>query len=72
MSAEQIEAAVAVKQPLDKGDLSQPLKLFGEDAILDWPVGVSVEFFNVTAHEGGGAAGRHCSECSAEGPSATP
>lgn len=54
MSAEQIEAAVAVKQPLDKGDLSQPLKLFGEDAILDWPVGVSVEFFFMLQLTGGG------------------
>lgn len=37
MSPEQIEDAVAVKQPIDQGDLSQPLKLYGEDALLDWP-----------------------------------
>uniref|UniRef100_A0A7S0RDT8 Uncharacterized protein n=1 Tax=Chlamydomonas leiostraca TaxID=1034604 RepID=A0A7S0RDT8_9CHLO len=37
MSAEEIEEAVAVKQPISSGDLSQPLKLFGEDALLDWP-----------------------------------
>ncbi|GIL65992.1 hypothetical protein Vafri_19622 [Volvox africanus] len=37
MSEEQIEDAVAVKEPIDQGDLSKPLKLFGEDALLDWP-----------------------------------
>lgn len=37
MSPEEIEAAVGVKEPIATGDLSQPLKLFGEDAILDWP-----------------------------------
>ncbi|KAG2452693.1 hypothetical protein HYH02_002925 [Chlamydomonas schloesseri] len=37
MSAEQIEDAVAVKEPINGGDLSKPLKLYGEDALLDWP-----------------------------------
>jgi hypothetical protein len=38
MSAEEIEDAVAIKAPIaQSGDLSQPLKLFGEDALLDWP-----------------------------------
>ncbi|KAG2427850.1 hypothetical protein HXX76_012171 [Chlamydomonas incerta] len=37
MSAEQIEDAVAVKEPISGGDLSKPLKLYGEDALLDWP-----------------------------------
>lgn len=37
MSAAEIEDAVAVKEPIDQGDLSKPLKLFGEDALLDWP-----------------------------------
>ncbi|KAL6762267.1 hypothetical protein V8C86DRAFT_2518932 [Haematococcus lacustris] len=38
-SAEAIEDAVAVKQPVAGPgvDLSQPLRLFGEDALLDWP-----------------------------------
>ena len=42
MSAEEIEAAVAVREPIASGDLSQPLKLFGEDAILDWPGAMDV------------------------------
>ncbi|KXZ49872.1 hypothetical protein GPECTOR_19g323 [Gonium pectorale] len=37
MSAEQIEDAVEVKEAIGSGDLSKPLKLFGEDALLDWP-----------------------------------
>jgi hypothetical protein len=38
MSAEEVEDAVAIKSPVaGTGDLSQPLKLFGEDALLDWP-----------------------------------
>ncbi|GIL84546.1 hypothetical protein Vretimale_14392 [Volvox reticuliferus] len=37
MNEDQIEEAVAVREPLDRGDLSKPLKLFGEDALLDWP-----------------------------------
>ncbi|GLI59093.1 hypothetical protein VaNZ11_000782 [Volvox africanus] len=37
MSEDQIEDAVAVKEPIDQGDLSKPLTLFGEDALLDWP-----------------------------------
>jgi len=42
MTAEEIEAAVAVPGPIDAGDLSQPLKLFGEDAIMDWPGAMEV------------------------------
>jgi len=42
LSAEEIEAAVAVREPIASGDLSQPLKLFGEDAILDWPGALDV------------------------------
>jgi len=37
MSAAEIEDAVSVKEPLGSGDLSKPVKLFGEDALLDWP-----------------------------------
>jgi len=37
MKAEEIEAAVAIKRPLSEEDPTQPLKLFGEDALLDWP-----------------------------------
>ncbi len=37
MTPEQIEDAVAVKRSIASGDLQQPLKLFGEDALLDWP-----------------------------------
>ena len=37
MTAAEIEDAVAIKEPIASGDLSQPLKLFGEDALLDWP-----------------------------------
>lgn len=37
MSATEVEEAVRVKQPIQEGDLSKPLKLFGEDALLDWP-----------------------------------
>ncbi|KAG2492108.1 hypothetical protein HYH03_009599 [Edaphochlamys debaryana] len=37
MTAEQIEDAVAIKEAIDQGDMSKPLKLYGEDALLDWP-----------------------------------
>ncbi|PNW74532.1 hypothetical protein CHLRE_12g492350v5 [Chlamydomonas reinhardtii] len=37
MSADQIEDAVAINEPISGGDLSKPLKLYGEDALLDWP-----------------------------------
>lgn len=37
MTAEQIEDLVAVKQPIASGDLCQPFKVYGEDALLDWP-----------------------------------
>lgn len=36
MSEEEIETAVAVPDPVES-DLETPLKLFGEDALLDWP-----------------------------------
>ena len=36
MSAGEIEAAVAVPEPVES-NLDAPLKLFGEDALLDWP-----------------------------------
>eukprot|EP00210_Caulerpa_lentillifera_P009009 g8599.t1 len=35
-SADGIEDSVAVKEPI-QSDLETPLKLFGEDALLDWP-----------------------------------
>ena len=31
-----------MNEPISSGDLSQPLKLFGEDAILDWPGAMDV------------------------------
>lgn len=36
MNAEEIEAAVAVPEPV-QSNLEVPLNLFGEDALLDWP-----------------------------------
>jgi pheromone shutdown protein TraB len=36
MSAEEIEATVAVKEPIDS-NLDQPFKVWGEDALLQWP-----------------------------------
>lgn len=35
-SADGIEDSVEVKEPI-QSDLETPLKLFGEDALLDWP-----------------------------------
>lgn len=36
MNADEIEKAVEVPEPVES-DLRSPLKLFGEDALLDWP-----------------------------------
>jgi pheromone shutdown protein TraB len=36
MSAEEIEACVEVPEPVES-NLDVPLKLYGEDALLDWP-----------------------------------
>ena len=36
MSADEIEAAVVVSEPIQE-NLDTPMKLFGEDALLDWP-----------------------------------
>ncbi|MEW5308708.1 MAG: hypothetical protein WDW38_000646 [Sanguina aurantia] len=37
LSPAAIEAAVSVPGSISEGDLTQPLKLYGEDALLDWP-----------------------------------
>lgn len=37
LSPAAIEAAVSVPGPISEGDLTRPLKLYGEDALLDWP-----------------------------------
>jgi PAS domain-containing protein len=37
LDAAGVEAAVALPGPIGSGDLSRPLKLYGEDALLDWP-----------------------------------
>ena len=39
MKADEIEEAVRIKEALQGPgvDLSRPLKLYGEDALLDWP-----------------------------------
>ena len=36
MSPEEIEDAVSVKEPI-QSKVNEPLKLFGEDALIDWP-----------------------------------
>jgi pheromone shutdown protein TraB len=38
LSGPEVEAAVALPEPIQEGaDVSRPLKLWGEDALLDWP-----------------------------------